>query len=202
MVSVIIVGIDGWKEWTQPAVVSIKDRLNIVVIDNGSKTPYPEYNIVYRLDKTVSYTKAINYGIKCAGESDWYLVLNNDIVFNAPVLPIIDKLDDSFLYGRQIIEGHGYRWLGLWLALISNKVWKTVGEFDENFQVCGFDDADYCIRAKHLGIDTLYVPLDIHHFGSKTITKMPSYKSSRQNNIEYFQKKHGFRPDEYKVICN
>jgi len=124
MVSVVIVGIDGWEEWTKPALMSVKDDLNIVVVDNGSKTPYPKDKTTRRIDKTVSYTKAINYGVQCVGVSDWYLVLNNDILFNAPVLPVIKQLDDSFLYGRQIIEGHGYRWLGLWLALIPHNVWR------------------------------------------------------------------------------
>lgn len=207
-IAVIIVGVNGWKEWTLPAWDSIKKHdpsLRVVIVDNASTPPYPimrdALTSIPRMQTLSSYTAAINFGIRSAGKADWYLVLNNDIRFDSPVSPVIEKLDNSFIYGRQIIEGNGYRWLGLWLALIPRQVWERVGEFDENFKMCGFDDADYCVRAKRLGVDTLHVDLPIHHFWGKTRWGIPGYKVARQENIEYFERKHGFRPDDYKVIA-
>jgi GT2 family glycosyltransferase len=170
------------------------------VVDNGSQPKYPDLPYVHRIETMSSYVAAINYGVRCAGKADWYLILNNDILFDAPILPIIEKLDNSFIYGRQIIEGNGYRWLGLWLALIPFKVWQAVGEFDEKFEMCGFDDADYCIRAKQMGIDTLHVPLKVTHFWGKTRWGLPHYQQARARNVDYFEKKHGWKPDKYKVI--
>jgi GT2 family glycosyltransferase len=66
--------------------------------------------------------------------------------------------------------------------------------------MCGFDDADYCVRAKQAGIDTLFVPLNIHHYWGKTRWGLPDYKKVREENAVYFEKKHGFRPDDYRVI--
>ena len=203
--AIIIVGINGWERWTLPAIQSIKEHepnARVVVVDAASETPYPieEGVQVVRLDDSPSYSYAINRGIKAAGMADWYLILNNDIQFLEPIAEQIAKLDDSFLYGRHIIQGNGYRWLGLWLALISSKVWERVGEFDEGFKMCGFDDADYCIRAKHLGVDTLHVPLNIHHYEGKTRFGLPEYKKVREENALYFVSKHGFRPDNYAVI--
>jgi len=206
--SIIIVGIDGWSEWTLPALRSIRKYepdTQVIIVDNGSKIPYPitldHKTLVIRLKDTQSYTKAINQGVLWGRESEWYLILNNDIEFRSYISDIVDNLDNSFIYGKQIIESGGHRWLGLWLALIPKKVWDVVGKFDENFRSCGFDDADYCIRAKNLGIDTLHINFPIIHYGTRTLPKLPNHKSDREKNIDYFEKKHGFRPDKYRVIA-
>ena len=199
-VAVIIVGIDQWAELTLPATRSIRAQepdTRIIVVDAGSKSPYPvmwDAGITsLRLDNSPSYAYAINQGIRAAGRTDWYLILNNDIFLHKPIMPIIAKLDPAHIYGRQIITEKGYTWLGLWLALISRQVWELVGEFDERFLLCGFEDADYCVRAKELGVSTLPVDLDFHHYWGRTRWDLPGYNAVRAENMDYFERKHGFR---------
>ena len=206
--AIVIVGIDGFAEFTLPAVQSIRKHepdARIIVVDAASKTPYPtlwDAGITsIRLDPSPSYAYALNQGIKAAGKADWYLLLNNDIFLHEPMTPVIEKLDQSFIYGRQIITESGHTWLGLWLALIPFWVWHLVGDFDERFLLCGFEDADYCMRAKELGIATLPVDINIHHYWGKTRWGLPNYSKVRAENMDYFAQKHGYRlGDNVRVI--
>lgn len=205
----IIVGIDGWETFTLPAIQSIRKHepdMRIVVVDAASKEPYPQDwgngAQIIRLDTSPSYAYAINQGIKAAGKADWYLILNNDVNLKNRILPTIETLHPEFIYGRQIIEEKGHRWLGLWLALISRQVWELVGEFDEKFLLCGFEDADYCIRAKRLGIDTLPCNLPfVHHWG-KTRWGLPEYRKVRLENMDYLEAKHGVRLGDGVVVTH
>jgi GT2 family glycosyltransferase len=201
--SIIIVGIDQWAEFTLPAIQSIRrhePEARIVVVDAASKSPYPTMWDIgiksIRLDPSPSYAYAINQGIKAAGNADWYLVLNNDVYLHGPISDAIAALPANAIYGRQIIEEKGHRWLGLWLALIPAWVWREVGEFDERFLLCGFEDADYCIRAKALGFDTRPVELPFHHYWGKTRWGLPHYNEVRAENMDYLEAKHGVRLGE------
>jgi GT2 family glycosyltransferase len=201
--AIIIVGIDGWAEFTLPAVQSIRKHepdARIIVVDAASKTPYPTMWDIgvtsIRLDTSPSYAYALNQGIRAAGKADWYLLLNNDIVLRAPISDTIAALPDDAIYGRQIIEEKGHTWLGLWLALIPAWIYRLVGEFDERFLLCGFEDADYCIRAKALGVDTKPVELPFTHFWGKTRWGLPEYRRVRAENMDYLEAKHGVRLGE------
>lgn len=198
--AVIIVGIDQWAEFTLPAIQSIRKHeqdARIIVVDAASKTPYPtmwDIGITsIRLDHSPSYAYALNQGIRAAGKADWYLLLNNDVYLHNPITPTIETLDPSAIYGRQIIEEAGHRWLGLWLMLLPAWIWRMVGEFDERFLLCGFEDADYCIRAKALGVETCPVDLPFHHYWGKTRWGLPHYSAVRADNMDYLEAKHGIR---------
>ena len=196
-ITVIIVGLGQWDTFTKRAIDSIRyheQDLRIVVMDIGGSYPakYDGAEIVVLRDSP-SYAYAINCGVEYAKESDWYLILNNDVFLKDRITPIIELCDPNKIYGRQIITENGHVWLGLWLALISRKTFETVGAFDENYLVCGFEDADYCIRAKMLGIDTEHVPLPFHHYWGKTRWGIPSYPTIREANIDYFESKWGWR---------
>jgi GT2 family glycosyltransferase len=208
-VAAIIVGINGWQEFTLPAIQSIRKHepdMRIIVVDAASKPPYPlppdEKVTLLQLAHSPSYAYALNQGIKAAGKADWYLLLNNDVYLNNRILPEIETLKTSFIYGRQIIEEKGLRWLGLWLALIPYWAWHLVGEFDERFLLCGFEDADYCIRAKNLGIDTLPCNLPFTHYWGKTRWGLPEYRKVRQENMDYLEAKHGVRLGDGVVVTH
>lgn len=190
-IAVIIVGMDQWEEFTLPAIKSIKGG-RVIVMDCG-KEPYPKKRgvKVVRLENSPSYAYAINEGVKAAGEADWYLILNNDIKQTGDMVSVIEKLSTDSIYGRQIITERGHVWLGLWIALIPKEVWNKVGGFDEKFLLCGFEDADYCIRAKELGIDTKFADLPFYHYWGKTRWGIPNYPQVRLDNINYLHKKHG-----------
>ena len=194
-VSVIIAAFNQWEEYTKPLIKSIwkyEPKVEIVVVDSDSQPPYPDLSYVVKTGN-ISYGEAINVGVKNSN-GDWILSLNNDVLCEGPFVEYIEGLNPDSIYGRQIIEEMGYRWLGNWLALIPRGVWNAVGGFDPNFKKCGFEDADFCVRAKLFNnIDTKPVDLPFHHFWGKTRWQDPQYPRIRQENIEYFEKKHGFR---------
>jgi hypothetical protein len=202
MISVVIVGIDQWEEYTRPLINQIwgyHPDIEICVIDNGSEKPYPKAEHIHRIQRC-SYAAAINYGIRHTTQP-WILSLNNDVKCTAPFEHLIEPLQPNSIYARQIITEDGHVWLGNWLALIPRDIHWMVGDFDENFKVCGFEDADYCIRAKTLGIDTKPIDLPFTHMWGKTRWTIPGYEMTREENRDYFEQKHGYRlGDNMQVI--
>ncbi len=197
-VSVVIVGINQWEEYTLPLVRSIQRHeplVNIVVVDNASDEAYPSksWNFeqpipnVLRLHERVCYSGAINAGVT---DADWTIVINNDTICRGPFVESLEWMNAHTLYGNQLITYKSFRWLGLWLFVISKHVWEMVGEFDERFEVCGFDDADYCIRAQQLGISIEKCELPFHHFWGKTRWGVPHYPEIRSKNKERLEEKH------------
>lgn len=210
-VALIIVGIDGWQEYTLPAVESIlkyEPGAVITVVDNKSKEPYPiGYKLsasvaIYQTGARVSYATAINDGIASDRRADWYLILNNDVLCTAPFLHLLDGLPDSAIYGRQIITENDLTWLGLWLCLLPRKIYEKVGAWDEQFGMCGFEDADYCLRAKQHGFETRFIDLPFTHLWGKTRWGLTGYEHVRQENRLYFQRKHGWFPGVNMVVTH
>lgn len=195
MVSVIIVGINQWAEYTRQLIADLwthEPEVNIVCVDNHSDTPYPEAAHIFRTDERLCYSAAINFGVEHAPEG-WILSLNNDVRCEGKFVKKIEALDENTIYGRQIITEDGYVWLGNWLALFTKETWRKLGGFDPKFAACGFEDADYCIRGKHLGIDTEPVDLPFRHLWGKTRWAIPGYEATRSQNIKYLEKKLGIR---------
>jgi predicted glycosyltransferase involved in capsule biosynthesis len=212
MITVVIVGINQWEQYTKPLIESIymvQEDVEIALVDNGSKEPYPNHDGIYSLTRfktSVSYAQAINMGAEIGGYGDWILSLNNDVSCLGHFSHIIDNLKPDAIYGQQIIEedaGGAHRvWLGNWLALIPAKIFQEVGGFDPNFAMCGFEDADFCIRAKALGYDTKPIDLPFHHHWGATRWSIPGYSEQRERNIQYFAKKHGYRVGTNMVVTH
>ena len=193
--SIVMIGMDGWQEWTKPALDSIRKYMPdvpIAVVDHGRES-YPIYPGVkfIRLAEPTSYSNAINLGIAFAGNADWYLIVNNDVMVYEPL--DVSKLDPAFIYAKRILRENGLTWIDSWLVLVSHQVWNLVGPWDERFLMCGFEDADWCKRAAGLGISIQPLAWNIKHFWGKTRWKLPGYKEQRLRNIEYFERKHGLR---------
>ena len=79
-------------------------------------------------------------------------------------------------------------------VLLTKSVFENVGLLDENFFPGGFEDNDYCIRARQLGY-RIHLARDvfIHHWGSASFGQLQyGYFNSRaQRNRNYLEKKHG-----------
>jgi hypothetical protein len=194
MVTVILVGIDGWAEYTKPAVDSIlsyEPDVELIVIDNASDPPYPNTGYVLRTER-MSYAEAINTGAYNT-KSDWILSLNNDVVCQGQFASTVQALDPNAIYGREIIEEKGHTWLGNWLAVFTRSVFWELRGFDKNFEMCGFEDADFCVRGMELGYPTRHVNLPFHHHEGTTRWLLPNYSQVRVKNMKYFEQKHGYR---------
>jgi len=198
---IILVGIERWTDVTLPAIESVRKNdpeAKLVVVDNASAEPYPKRIQgvkLSRLDERVCYSAAINHGFSLL-KTDWLLSMNNDVLVQAPLMPFVEKLDPKGVYSRQIITERGVVWFGNWLFLVHRDTWEKVGQFDEQFQMCGFEDADYSIRAHKLGISTKHVPVKVHHLWGTTRWQLPNYPAVRKANMDYLQQKHGVRLGE------
>lgn len=78
--------------------------------------------------------------------------------------------------------------LCFYATLIPRTVWDKVGRLDEQFKT-GYEDSDYCSRARNLGIP-LYIQLDaiIWHFGGITSEEYLT-KEMSDKNLELYTKK-------------
>lgn len=204
MISVIIVGINQWEEYTMPLVAAIwgyHPDMEICVIDNGSEQPYPTIGKhIHRIERC-SYAAAINEGIKLT-KGEWILSLNNDVRCTDYFEKTIESLSKDSIYARQIITEAGHVWLGNWLALIPREINDKIGGFDPKFKMCGFEDADYCVRAKELGIDTKPIDLPFTHMWGKTRWAIPGYEGVREENRDYFEQKHGYRLGDNMTVTH
>ena len=102
------------------------------------------------------------------------------------------------LWGNQLITYKDMRWLGLWLFAIPREVRNEVGLFDENFEICGFDDCDYCLRAAKLGFRIEKSSLPVTHHWGKTRWGIPGYEEIRLKNKAYLEAKHNLKIGEQK----
>lgn len=78
-------------------------------------------------------------------------------------------------------------------VLLSKRVLRDVGLLDESFFPGGYEDDDYCLRARKLGYGIqLARDVYIHHWGSASFGQLQyEYASSRaQNNRKYLERKH------------
>jgi len=194
-VSVIIVGINGWEEYTRPLIADIwthEPDADIICIDNASDTPYPTAPHIHRLDERVCYAGAINHGIGLA-QGDWLLVLNNDVRCNDKFLHLVEALDKNTIYGMTLYSEPTFDWLSSWIFAMHRSIFEKVGLFDIRFEVCAYEDVDYCYRAKKGGIETKKMSLPFMHLDGKTRWGLPQYEETRQANIKRFQAKWGIQ---------
>jgi hypothetical protein len=182
-----IIGIGRWDELTLPAYQSVSKWCEAVVMDNASDPPYP---FGKRIERT-SYAGAINRFIQ-SEDADWYVILNNDILCHGSVPT---HLDPMTLHGKKLRSQNGVEWVDMWILLISRQAYETVGEFDENFKMGGFEDADYCIRAKEHGIGVALADLPFTHLAKGNRWSFPGYDVQRHANIELIKQKHGVNLD-------
>lgn len=197
-VCLITIGIGDWERWTFPLIQSVRQYekdMPLLVIDNGADDPYPHYNgiDVARIDKTISYPAAMNYGIAVADsmyKPDYYVVINNDVLCHGKFVELVERQPKDVLAGNHLNSKYGRQWIDSWHWSIPRQVWELVGEFDENFKVCAFEDADYCFRAEGLGVYVLKSFQPFEHLAGRIRWTLDGYGEQRRKNIEYLMAKY------------
>ena len=196
--SAVIVGTDKWDEYTKPLIDSMRIHnpdVSVVCVDNGSQ--YPDYDAtMVRTNKVLSYPEALNVGLQACDASDWYLVLNNDILIRKPFG--VEDFDPGCLYGFIKYPFIKYEYLAGWAMFIPYEAIVSVGYFDEELKPMWFEDADYCIRAQKAGfglVELNRVEFGIHHIEDENMDERKRYMQenmpSRQLNRLYVERKHG-----------
>jgi GT2 family glycosyltransferase len=193
MISVIIVGIDRWEEYTRPLIAQIWGHhpdIEVCVIDNASNKPYPQADHIVRSDKRLSYAGAINLGMSKTTKP-WVVVLNNDVRCDGVFVDAVTSLDHNMIYGMSVYSEPTFNWFSSWIFILNRATYLKVGEFDPCFEVCAYEDVDFCYRAMKLGIQTKKINLSFYHYDGKTRWSIEGYESTRSENRVRFEQKHG-----------
>lgn len=180
-----------------------------------------------RNEETWGCAKSWNYGIKDAFERgyDYVLILNNDILLHPETIdklvermeskPIDDgiamitcldvrneckKPDNIFkLLSLGKVDVEESRHPNFSAFMINKECWNKVGEFDENFKPCYFEDNDYHHRIELAGMRAICLPTAMfYHYGSRTqneaIGKPICSSPQFEHNGRYYQNKWGGVP--------
>ena len=192
-IAALIIGIDGWEQYTRPLIESIhahEPECMVVVVDNASQTPYPVGPAIHRTPR-LCYSAAINLAQKIAEPADWYIVLSNDVLCAGPFAHILAGIEPNCIAGPCLKETHGCSYLEGWCVAIPAPVWDVLSGWDEQFQVSSWEDVDYSQRALEHGFDVICdesIPF-AHLDQRQRFTLVGDYWDSERHNIELFMRK-------------
>jgi GT2 family glycosyltransferase len=177
----------------------------IIVLDNGKQciaSGAPNLK-VFESEENKGVAGSWNWLINKAIERGHtnFLILNDDIILKRNHSEIIDIIyrwgDNTFHRPRPFYN---------WSAFILNKsIYEKVGEFDEAFEKCFFEDNDYEYRMRLAGITIRYedaLNAEVYR-NSQTIEKDPLLGGYIQNRDYYIYKWGGIPESEtYKTPFN
>jgi hypothetical protein len=187
-IAAIIVGIDGWEKYTLPL---------LLVVDNASEPRYP----FGRRTERLCYSAAINTGKetidRLVGQSDWYIVLSNDVLCTGPFAHTLEEYGDGDLVGPLLkeidIAPVGLvHYLEGWCVAIPRRIWDTIGGWDEAMRVSSYEDVEYSHRARVNGfglVEDKALPF-VHLDQKQRFYLVPDYWSSEAHNRARFIEKY------------
>lgn len=201
-IAALIIGIDGWEQYTAPLIESLAEHepdVLPVVIDNASATPYPEHPCAPIIQRTerLCYSAAINHAHQIAGPADWYIVLSNDVLCTGPFVHMLASHSDDKLVGPLLkniyIERVGMvYYIEGWCVVINKQVWDKIGQWDEGMQISSYEDVEYSHRARMEGFDLVQderLPF-VHLDQKQRFYLVPNYWGSEYHNRARFIKKY------------
>lgn len=131
-----------------------------------------EYEIIPVQHTNLNYSTAVNLGFKRA-TGDFLIILSNDIeIFDEKWIEkyTIENAITSFKQYPFYMTGELVPDASCWG--MSRKVFKLVGELDEQFKNgYGYEDTDYWMRCKELNISFIDVRADLIHKENQTFKK-------------------------------
>jgi GT2 family glycosyltransferase len=189
----VILGYQNWREYTLPLVQSLQRHwpdLSIVLVDNDSDPPYPEYPGVTRIwSDNSSLSRAINLGVEAAEPSEWYIKFDNDVLCTGPFREYVERFQPSAIYGPQMHKWPRFHFLIGWAFFIPRQIWQAVGGFDERYARWSFDEVDFAYAATQAGYRQVEMPeLPFIHYGHGTWNLFDHDRCSKNNKKEFFEK--------------
>ena len=178
---------------------------DILIVDNGFQIiPQLSNNMrIYDQLTNLGVSGSWNFLIKKAIENKHtnFLILNDDIVLKKSE-EIINSIIDNDIQDTLYVPNKKYNWSAF---LLNQYVYNIVGEFDEGFTRCYFEDNDYAYRIKLANMKIKEEPLlnaEVYR-NSMTIQKDP-FLSTFAENQKYYISKWGGMPEQetYKTPFN
>lgn len=224
MVSIVI-PLYNQVKYTRLCIDSLRqsglEGIDVLLIDNASTDDTAEFlktcadMRVIRNEENLGCSGAWNQGVQNT-ESDWIVILNNDVVVPPGWLQglVSFAVDHGYdIVSPAIREGELNYPVEEYAAEFVNrmhrvvrsgvadgicfmahrKVFDKIGGFDEGFRIGQFEDADFFRRARLAGFKLATTGQSfIHHFGSvtqKSLQKKKVVKSYVEENRAYYRKK-------------
>jgi hypothetical protein len=191
-VCALIIGIDGWDRYTYPLIQQItacEPDCKIVVIDNASAEPYPELPIVHRTER-LCYSAAINEAKRIAGESQWTIVLSNDVRCHGQFAEML-LTSQPGVYGPYMAHNSGWNYIEGWCVCVPESIWQALGGWDERFLVSSWEDVDFSQSVREAGypvVEDKSIPFV--HLNQAQRFRLPEYPGTEMTNFNYFFGKH------------
>jgi GT2 family glycosyltransferase len=195
--------------------------VKVLVIDNASTDETRDFlraaegvQVISNIENR-GFAGACNQGIAASTDSDWRIFLNNDVLLPSEWLDGllsaadqygIDIISPAMREGplnydvaeratllRQELGDHIRRNVahGVCFA-VRDRVFKSIGCFDESFRIGQYEEADFYRRARQAGFALATTGRSfIHHFSSVTQKAITSSSPSRhgEENQKYYRKK-------------
>jgi len=201
-VSVVIVGIGQWTEFTKPLIDSIRKYepdVDIMVVDNGDDYPNEYFDVRFERTKhVVSYASALNIGLRATKEFDWVIFINNDAIAIGKFVDYLKGLDRKAIYGNKIhIDFREFHhkdyspFIDGWIIIVTRENIDAIGEFDTEFKIAGFEDADFAFRSNNAGYPVTLSTIAFKHLGYHIRKQFENYPEYRKQNFNYLLDKHG-----------
>jgi len=171
-------------------------REKIYVIDNGNQGIQSFANIEIITNKE-NIGVAASWNVLCDKifeTCDYALILNDDIYLRKTSLDIEMMIN--------IRSNHFIRATPDWCAfIISKKIYKKVGRFDECFFPAYYEDSSYEYRMKLNGVTMVQAPaLNTFIYNNcKTMEKMPELQELGKNNKQLYINIWGGEPKREKL---
>lgn len=148
----LIISANGCKDNTFDFLNELKLKFDYLGLENNLK-------IVWH-DEAIGYAKATNAGIKVATTNKIVLLNNDAILIYQGKNDWLNYLESSFIKlpncaVSAVLFRHSeitLRQFGVFFCvMVDRKVFDTIGLLDEDFEVGGSEDIDFCMRAELAG---------------------------------------------------
>lgn len=194
MVPVLIIPVLNRYDLLARCIASIDYPVEkLVIVDNGDsaeifKSEFVERVFKWRIPNNLGCCTSWNWGIVGTQLAPWWLISGNDNVFEPGALEtfVAEARRDAV-----VLSASHPRWTAF---TIGDEVIQKVGLFDDNFHPAYFDDNDYTMRCKALGVDVVDGHARVRHDNSSTINSDPQLLEWNQRvsfpaSNDYYQNK-------------
>jgi GT2 family glycosyltransferase len=167
----------------------------IFIVDNGKQDiPRLSTNMtIYEMSENLGVAGSWNFLVKKAIDNLYhdFLILNDDVVLKkdeSTISALIEQGGDNTFHVCKSF----YNWSSY---ILNRTIYEKVGEFDETFKKCFFEDNDYCYRMVLAGVNYQFQDAlnpEVYR-NSQTIAKDPTLSGYLENE-KYFIEKWGGKP--------
>ena len=142
------------------------DEGDIVVVSRKIKEPFvtPKFTLVRDPVEAFNFARRANFGILKAGKKD-VVLMGDDVEVVTPNAFDLMMEEASFRILSASVRGRVGPWwqregqnsaevpfVSFICVYLPRPVLRIIGEFDEGFPGYGYEDTDYCVRAKRKGL--------------------------------------------------